>query len=222
MLCQHQTLTASLGRSNIDDMRGRAIGLVVLMSCSGNVGDDQGAPLTDGQNPTDGPGSPDDSRAVPGGVGEPPELLGITLAHNQIRNAVDTPDPLPFLTWSDSLATTAAAWAAQCVDTDAPIGLIDHNDGRSTGHPYYVGENIYGSGGSASAQEAVTLWASEGANYNYAANSCSGATCGHYTQVVWRATLEVGCALQVCPGLQFGASIVCDYGPGGNSGGKPY
>lgn len=200
-------------------MRGPAIWLALVASCSGSVGDDDGNSPTDGQKPTDAQAG--DAREVPGGDGEPAELIGITLAHNQIRNMVDTTDPLPFLTWSNALAATAAAWAAQCVDTEQPIGLIDHNPGRSNGHPYYVGENIFGSGGGASGDEAVQLWASEGANYNYATNSCNG-VCGHYTQVVWRATLEVGCALHVCPGLAFGSSIVCDYGPGGNSGGKPY
>ena len=201
-------------------MRGRAIWLALVVSCSGSVGDDDGNSPTDGQNPTDGQ-APGDSRQVPGGDGEPAGLAGITLAHNQVRDMVDTTDPLPFLTWSNELAATAAAWAAQCVDTEQPIGLIDHNPGRSDGHPYYVGENIFGSGGGASGQEAVQLWAAEGANYTYATNACNG-VCGHYTQVVRRTTLEVGCALHVCPGLQFGTSIVCDYGPGGNSGGAPY
>ena len=201
-------------------MRGCAVWLVLSMSCSGSVGDDDGNSPTDGQDPpTDGQAG--DSRQVPGGEGEPAELAGITLAHNQVRNMVVTAEPLPFLTWNNDLAATAAAWAAQCVDTDQPIGLIDHNPGRSNGHPYYVGENIFGSGGGASGPEAVQLWASEGADYTYATDSCNG-ICGHYTQIVWRTTLEVGCALHDCPGLQFGNSIVCDYGPGGNSGGKPY
>jgi len=202
-------------------MRATWIVASLLAACGGQIdagGDDTGP----GPNPkNDAPnGTPDGE--IPGGVGEPANLTGITLFHNQVRAAVQTTTPLPFLTWNDDLAATAAAWAAQCQDQDQPIGLIDHNAGRSNGHPYYVGENIYGSGGGASAQEAVDLWASEGANYNYANNSCSGGTCGHYTQLVWRATLELGCAVGNCPGMQFGNSIVCDYGPGGNSGGKPY
>jgi hypothetical protein len=201
-------------------MRASWIIAIALGACDGQI---DGPPGGDppGGNP-DGNNSGSDAE-IPGGVGEPANLAGITLFHNQVRAGVQTDNPLPFLTWNADLAATAKAWAEQCVDTEAPTGLIDHNAGRSTGHPYYVGENIYGSGGGASAQEAVELWASEGANYNYATGQCSGVTCGHYTQLVWRATLEVGCALHTCPGLQFGASIVCDYGPGGNSGGgKPY
>ena len=203
-------------------MRGRAICVAFVISCGGGTVGDDDNPLTDGPvNGGDGPGTPNDT-TIPGGEGEPQNLVGITLYHNQVRAAVDTATPLPFLTWNDQLEATAAAWAALCTDNDQPIGLIDHNPGRSTGHPYYVGENIYGSGGTADAQQAVELWASEGANYNYANNSCSGNTCGHYTQVVWRTTLEVGCAVADCPNQQFGNAIICNYGPGGNSGGLPY
>jgi pathogenesis-related protein 1 len=109
-----------------------------------------------------------------------------------------------------------------CRDVDPPTGLVDHNAGRSTGHPYYVGENIYASGGTATAMGAVTSWASEGANYNPQTGGCSGGTCGHYTQIVWRTTLKVGCALHNCNGLAYPSTIVCDYGPGGNSGGPAY
>jgi hypothetical protein len=129
---------------------------------------------------------------------------------------------LPSLEWEPALAATAAAWVAQCIDQMAPTGLIDHNPNRSDGHPYYVGENIYASSGTADAQGAVTSWTNEKSNYDYASNTCTG-VCGHYTQVVWRDTVKLGCAIGNCPGLQFGSSIVCDYGPGGNIGGqRPY
>lgn len=172
---------------------------------------------------TDGGGAgPDAAVDAAPGVGEPAGLVGITLYHNQIRQQVQTATPLPALVWSDALAATAAAWAARCVDTAPPAGLIDHNPGRSMGHPYYVGENIYASSGTASAMGAVQSWASEKAKYDYASNTCSG-VCGHYTQLVWRDTLEVGCALATCPGLTYSSVIVCDYGPGGNiSGQRPY
>lgn len=156
---------------------------------------------------------------APGGVGEPADLTGITLAHNNVRAMVQTSPPLPALEWEPALAATAAAWVAQCQGSGP---LIDHNANRSQGHPYYVGENIFASSGNATAAQAVQSWAAEGANYNYASNSCSG-TCGHYTQIVWRATIKVGCAKGNCPNKQYPSTIVCDYGPGGNiSNQKPY
>jgi hypothetical protein len=88
----------------------------------------------------------------------------------------------------------------------------------------YIGENIFGASSGASAHQAVQSWGGEGASYNYASNSCAaGQICGHYTQIVWRDTTHVGCALHDCPGLRYGSTIVCDYGPGGNiDGQRPY
>ena len=158
---------------------------------------------------------------VPGGVGEPPELAGITLAHNQVRAMVQTATPLPSLAWDPDLAAYAKAWVMMCRDTEQPIGLVDHDPNRTNvaGYPY-IGENIYASSGGATGADAVQLWAAEKANYDYATNTCNG-VCGHYTQVVWRDTQKVGCALYSCAGLQYPSTIVCDYGPGGNIGGQP-
>jgi uncharacterized protein YkwD len=173
---------------------------------------------------------------VPGGIGEPINLLGMTLYHNQVRAAVDTSGvpggPIPSLQWDVALASLASTWATQCVDTDAD-GLVDHSSlaYRMNAAGYtYVGENIYASSGQATAMNAVFQttygWASEKPYYTYATNSCSGSptgSCGHYTQVVWRATTHVGCALVTCPALTYKNTIVCNYGEGGNIGGqKPY
>ena len=183
-----------------------------LAGCAGEI---EAPAANDASMPTDG------RIAVPGGVGEPTELVGITLYHNEVRAAVATSMPLPPLEWDPALAQTAADWVAMCRDSDAPIGLIDHNPSRSVGHPYYVGENIFGSGGSATAKQAVETWAAEQASYDHDTNTCSG-ICGHYTQIVWRTTVKLGCAKGTCAGLAYGNTIVCNYGPGGNSGGRPY
>jgi len=148
---------------------------------------------------------------------EPPSLAGITAAHNAVRAEVGVRP----LVWNASLAATAQAWADQCIDADAN-GLIDHNPDSSVNHPYYVGENIFASVETANVNTAVSTWAAEEANYDYASNTCT-VVCGHYTQIVWAESLEVGCAISSCPGLTFKSSIVCNYGPGGNIvGEKPY
>lgn len=151
---------------------------------------------------------------------EPAELAGITAAHNAVRSGVGVGP----LAWDAALAATAAAWAARCVDVQQPSGLVDHNPGRSDGHPFYVGENIYASTGTAAGTDAVASWSGEAAHYDHATNTCaSGQVCGHYTQVVWAASTALGCARRDCPALRFRSTIVCDYGPGGNiSGQRPY
>jgi pathogenesis-related protein 1 len=206
---------------------------LVIAGCGSSSGDeidaDPNAPDADPNAPDADPSAPDARMApdahvtpdAPGGIGEPPELAGITLAHNQVRAAVVTTPGIPPLVWNEDLEATAAAWAAQCIDNAAPAGLIDHNPDRSVGHPYYVGENIYGGSGQPTAQQVVDLWVSEEGNYDYATNTCSG-VCGHYTQVVWRTTAEIGCAMHDCAGLTYRYSVVCDYGPGGNNGNPPY
>jgi len=148
---------------------------------------------------------------------EPAGLDGITSAHNSTRVALR----LEPLTWSASLAASAQAWANQCVDLQAPIGLIDYNVDRSVGFPWYVGESITASPGGISPDAAVTVWEQQAQNYNYFNNTCSG-VCSGYTQLVWATTLQVGCGISNCPNLLGSTSVVCDYGPGGNTGGRPY
>jgi hypothetical protein len=211
-------------------MRTRLLAVSVLIAACGGGGDadeidaDPNAPDADPNAPDADPSRPDarpQTPDAPGGIGEPANLVGITLAHNQVRAAVVTDPGIPPLVWNEDLEATAYAWASQCIDNSAPAGLIDHNPNRSDGHPYYVGENIYGGGGQPTAQQVVNLWVSEEDNYDYASNSCSG-VCGHYTQVVWRETAELGCAMYDCAGLTYRYSVVCNYGPGGNDGSRPY
>lgn len=203
-------------------MQYRCLLIAIIASACGGGDDPDGVP-------DDAPAVSDDAPAVPGDVpattGEPAGLAGITALHNQVRAMVQTSPALEPLTWDADLAATAAAWVAECRDQDAPVGLVDHNPDRSVGHPYYVGENVFASTGRATARAAVDSWADERNNYDYSANACPGGdqVCGHYTQLVWRSTRKVGCALGNCPGITFSSTIVCDYGPGGNvSGQRPY
>jgi len=48
-----------------------------------------------------------------------------------------------------------------------------------------------------------------GRNYDYGSNRCTG-VCGHYTQIVWRGTHELGCGLAPGPSREV---WVCDYAP---------
>ncbi|CAG0911739.1 unnamed protein product, partial [Cyprideis torosa] len=51
-----------------------------------------------------------------------------------------------------------------------------------------------------SAAEVANEWAIEAQHYDYGSNSCRpGEQCGHYTQMVWRDTRQVGCAMTLCP-----------------------
>jgi uncharacterized protein YkwD len=117
------------------------------------------------------------------------------------------------LQWDNDLAALAQTWADNC--------QWAHNDSRSDTFPGYIGENIAGGGLLLNGQTVTDLWAAEEANYDYDNNSCS-AVCGHYTQVVWAESLRMGCGYADCSGTAAGHFIVCNYSPGGNSGGRPY
>jgi hypothetical protein len=150
-------------------------------------------------------------------------------AHNARRGTFPAPTPVPAipdLEWDQDLADIAAGYAAQCTWA--------HNVNRSNNYPGYVGENLalFSSGWPVSSlvESTLTNWVeNEMPDYNYASNSCSG-VCGHYTQVVWRNTHRVGCALRQCATFSNlnstwnnGYLLVCNYSPGGNySGQRPY
>jgi pathogenesis-related protein 1 len=151
-------------------------------------------------------------------AGEPAQLAGITALHNQARAMVSpAADPaIPPLTWSNTVASAAQAWADGC-------------NWSHSSNPY--GENIYASAGSTlSGYSVVSSWISEEENYHYSSNSCDDdEVCGHYTQVVWRSTTQLGCAYKHCTsGTPFGANfpewdfVVCNYSPPGNNGSRPY
>ena len=144
------------------------------------------------------------------------QAIEMTNAHNQVRHNV-SPAPtvaIPDVTWSADVAAAAQAWANNC--------RFQHS-----GSAY--GENIYAvAGTSATRTDVVADWASEAADYDYTANSCSN-VCGHYTQVVWRDTQRIGCAKATCTknspftGFSTWELWVCNYDPPGNYGGqRPY
>jgi hypothetical protein len=61
----------------------------------------------------------------------------------------------------------------------------------------------------------VDSWYGESTAYDFAAPGFSTKT-GHFTQVVWRSSRELGCAKASCGGLDF---WVCRYSPAGNVAG---
>ncbi|KAF8015238.1 hypothetical protein BT93_H0899 [Corymbia citriodora subsp. variegata] len=128
--------------------------------------------------------------------------------HNAVRSRLG----LPPLQWSQSLASYASSWARQ---RRGDCALI-HSSGN-------YGENLFwGAGSKWRPGDAVAAWAAEGPYYDYGSNTCAaGRDCLHYTQLVWRQSLRVGCARVICAnGDTF---ITCNYDPHGNViGQRPY
>ena len=126
--------------------------------------------------------------------------------HNAVRARVGVPP----LAWSERLAERSQDWA----DHLLARGQFIHRPES----PY--GENLFEiDGGTASPAQVVHSWVSESRDYDYISNGCRG-VCGHYTQVVWGNTKEVGCAVARGGGREV---WVCNYDPPGNwAGRRPY
>ncbi|XWS67537.1 hypothetical protein CRYUN_Cryun04dG0014900 [Craigia yunnanensis] len=128
-------------------------------------------------------------------------------AHNTARAAVGVGP----MTWDNTVAAYAQNYANQRI---GDCKLV-HSGGR-------YGENIAWGSADLSGTAAVRMWVDEKANYDYTSNTCApGKVCGHYTQVVWRNSVRLGCAKVRCN--NGGTFIICNYDPPGNfNGQRPY
>ena len=138
-------------------------------------------------------------------IAQPGEAVA---AHNFIRDKLGVPP----LVWSDALAQVAKDWANKLMST----GLFMHSSDLRYGENLF---QISGPGATSTAFEVVNAWAGEAQFYDYDTNTCRG-RCGHYTQVVWRDTKQVGCAVA----RDIRREVwVCEYAPYGNIiGERPY
>lgn len=104
------------------------------------------------------------------------------------------------LTWNNTLAKFASDHAKTC-------------DFSHTGGPY--GENL--AIGYPNASAAIEGWGDEREDYNYKKGKFKKKT-GHFTQLVWNDTEEVGCGRRECGDR--GWIVVCEYWPVGNVEGE--
>ncbi len=118
--------------------------------------------------------------------------------HNQLR----AKHCVPPLAWSAQLAATAQQWANACDFRHSNNGL---------------GENLaMGTSGAFPPDVQIQSWYDEMDKYDFAAGRFISGT-GHFTQVIWRSTTEVGCGVATCGGEDM---LVCNYSPPGNFRGE--
>ncbi|EOY07664.1 CAP, putative [Theobroma cacao] len=123
-------------------------------------------------------------------------------AHNAARVTIgQTP-----MVWNYTLAYFAKQWAKKRLNDCKLI----HSYG-----PY--GENLFWGGKSHwTPSEVVKFWVEEKAYYDPKSNTCAtGQMCGHYTQIVWKDSVRVGCARINCYNGK-GMYVICSYDPPGN------
>lgn len=118
--------------------------------------------------------------------------------HNLKRSLhVDTGN----LTWNNTLAEYAEAYVAAY---DCASGEL-HHSGGDYGENIAIGHSVLG---------AVDGWYNEIKDYDYSHPNFTEAA-GHFTQVVWKDSKQVGCAIRYCNSY-WGNLIVCEYDPSGN------
>ncbi|NWV35457.1 PI16 inhibitor, partial [Grantiella picta] len=119
-------------------------------------------------------------------------------------------------TWDKELEDLAQSYAEKCI--------WDHNKERGR-----RGENLFAMAPTLELEFAVEDWNAEEKFYNLTTSTCvPGQMCGHYTQVVWSNTHQVGCGAHFCEKIDGIETenmhlLVCNYYPPGNmKGKKPY
>jgi uncharacterized protein YkwD len=132
-------------------------------------------------------------------------------AHNAERARVGTPP----LRWADSLEAEAGSWARQLIASDRFA-----HDPALHGH----GENLWtGWGGRVwTPEEMIGEWIAEKANYRHGVFPNVSRTgdwnaVGHYSQLIWRDTTHVGCAVETRGDRSV---LACRYAPPGNIDGR--
>jgi pathogenesis-related protein 1 len=148
----------------------------------------------------------------------------VIAVHNKWRAEVGVSEKLRY---SPELAVSAQAWADNLKRTNHCQMRHSKPDGRYGENLFWASALTWSDGRrelqKVSARKVVDSWGSEREDYDYAKNDCTpGKMCGHYTQMVWRTTTVVGCAMAVCEDTQEQV-WVCQYQPAGNwVGRKPY
>ena len=135
----------------------------------------------------------------------------ILAAHNVYRIELG----MPSLTWSTVLANYAQAWADELVN-NRNCQLKHRPQENNDPWNLIYGENIFSGSSGYTIIDAVNDWGSEKKMFDPKSRKCIGdwSTCGHYTQLVWRKTTQVGCAIAKCANGTI--IMVCNYNPPGN------
>ncbi len=142
-----------------------------------------------------------------------PDIQSVVDRHNAIRQELYSGSDL---SWSATVAATAQAYA----EVLASKGTMEHDQDT----PY--GENLAIATYAIDYTVSTNMWYEEKPYYDYTLNDCiDGEMCGHYTQMIWKDSTEIGCGSAIIQTGSFknGVIVVCRYNPSGNwTGDLPY
>ncbi len=115
-------------------------------------------------------------------------------AHNKYRKMHQVGN----VKWSNKIAKSAEKFVKSCPNNHSKSG---YGENMAWG-PY--GNNV---------ATAVDAWYKEVSKYDFNNPTYQSST-GHFTQIVWKNTTEIGCAYNLS--CQYGGLYVCQYNPAGN------
>ncbi|XP_078233804.1 cysteine-rich venom protein helothermine-like isoform X1 [Pogona vitticeps] len=132
--------------------------------------------------------------------------------HNALRRRVQPPARnMLRMEWNIDIARNAKRWASECA--------FKHSSARSrTIQDKSCGENLFMSSRRHSWSRAIQTWYDEVKFFRYGFGPTSeNRVIGHYTQVIWYNSYQVGCGIAYCPYQpDYKYFYVCQYCPAGN------
>jgi len=148
----------------------------------------------------------------------------VVKAHNDLR-AQEPASNMMTLSWNEDLAARAQELVNTC----------NYEHGMQTDcSDNYIGQNLYLADGGSQGFPALDMtaasafWYSERKDFDFGSKTCTTGEndCGHWSQVVWANTREVGCGTAQCPQMTGSAYtnalyIACNYRVGGNVANQP-
>ncbi|XP_049980067.1 cysteine-rich secretory protein 1-like isoform X3 [Alexandromys fortis] len=131
--------------------------------------------------------------------------------HNELRGSVNPPgSDLLEMKWNSDAQVNAQTWADQCA--------YQHSSQESRKiKNLRCGENIFMASYPATWSQAIQSWYDESKDFKFGSGPTTpGAAIGHYTQLVWNSSHQLGCGVTECPNNPLKYLYVCHYCPPGN------
>nr|XP_004649501.2 cysteine-rich secretory protein 2-like [Jaculus jaculus] len=132
--------------------------------------------------------------------------------HNELRRAVSpSASNMLRMEWNADAANNAQKWANKCT--------LEHSNSEDRKTSTKCGENLFMSSDPTSWSIAIQHWYDEREYFNYGVGPKDpNSAVGHYTQLVWYSSYQVGCGVAFCPNQEnLKYFYVCQYCPAGNN-----